>query len=51
MNVPSYQVLSDPHGVTGQPLVGVLVGGGLDKESVLPLRLSHALNSFLKIVR
>ena len=33
----AYQVLSNPHGVTGQPLVGVLVGGGLDEEGVLPL--------------
>ena len=35
------------HGGAWQPLVGVLVGRGLDEEGVLPLGLSHALKGII----
>ena len=35
------------HGSAWQPLVGVLVGRGLDEEGVLPLGLSHALKGII----
>ena len=43
-----HQIFSDPHGIAGEPLVGELVGGGLDEEGVLALGLADPLNSLLK---